>query len=64
MNEKIYHNGKEASQSNTKTVLKSVNKMEQHVGMPQAKKEENQNKNHPTAQREKKQDINSKCCRC
>ena len=31
--------------------------MEQHVGMPKAKKEENQNKNHPIAQREKKNKI-------
>ena len=40
--------GTKRQRAKTKTVLKSVNKMEQLVGMPKAKKEKNQNKNHPT----------------
>ena len=41
--------GRKRPTSKTKTVLKSVNKMEQLVGMPKSKREQIQNKNRPNA---------------
>ena len=41
-------NGRKCPTAKTKTVLKSVNKMEQLVGMSKSKREKNPNKNHPT----------------
>ena len=41
-------NGRKGRTSKTKTVLKSVNKTEQLVGMSKSKREKIQNKNHPT----------------
>ena len=43
-------NGRKGRTSKTKTVLKSVNKREQLVGMSKSKREKNQNKNHPDEQ--------------
>ena len=40
--------GRKRPRAKTKTVLKSVNKMKQLVGMPKTKKSKNLNKNHPT----------------
>ena len=45
---KFTANGRKGLTSKTKTVLKSVNKTEQLVGMSKSKREKNQNKNHPT----------------
>ena len=45
---KITANERKGRTSKTKTVLKSVNKTEQLVGMSKSKREKNQNKNHPT----------------
>ena len=42
-------NGRKCPTAKTKTVLKSVNKMEQLVGMSKSKREKNPNKNHPIA---------------
>ena len=43
-------NGRKGRTSKTKTVLKSVNKTEQLVGMSKSKREKIQNKNHPICQ--------------
>ena len=45
---KFTANGRKGRTSKTKTVLKSVNKTEQLLGMSKSKREKNQNKNHPT----------------
>ena len=45
---KSTHMGRKGRREKTKTVLKSVNKMEQLAGMSKSKREKIQNKNHPT----------------